>query len=181
MDIARASIERRVVVLFVCALLVIGGVQAYFSIGKLEDPTFTIKTAFVTVIYPGATVTEVEREAVSRIEDAVQSMSEVKTIRTRCTEGVGIVYVDIKDKYTSENVPQVWNVLRQKITDTQSNLPAGCSVTVNNDYGDVYGQFYALTGDGYTMRELWEYAEFPYPPLFRACLSRVRRSTDIRS
>ena len=160
MDIARVSIERRVVVLFICALLVIGGVQAYFSIGKLEDPTFTIKTAFITVVYPGATVTEVEREAVSRIEDAVQSMSEVKTIRSRCTEGSGVVYVDIKDKYTSENLPQVWNVLRQKITDMQSSLPSGCSVTVNNDYGDVYGQFYALTGDGYTMRELWEYAEF---------------------
>ena len=160
MDIARASIERRVVVLFLCALVAIGGVQAYSSIGKLEDPTFTIKTAFITVSYPGATVREVEGEAVSRIEDAVQSMSEVKTIRSRCMEGAGVVYVDIKDKYTSENLPQVWNVLRQKITDIQAGLPAGCTVTVNNDYGDVYGQFYALTGDGYTMRELYDYADF---------------------
>lgn len=160
MDIARASIERRIVVLFICALLVVGGVQAYIDIGKLEDPTFTIKTALVTVSYPGATVREVEGEAVSRIEDAVQSMSEVKTIRSLCTEGAGTVYVDIKDQYTSENLPQVWNVLRQKITDIQSSLPTGCTVAVNNDYGDVFGQFYALTGDGYTMHELWEYAEF---------------------
>ena len=160
MDIARASIERRIVVLFICALLVVGGVQAYIEIGKLEDPTFTIKTALVTVSYPGATVREVEGEAVSRIEDAVQSMSEVKTIRSLCTEGAGTVYVDIKDQYTSENLPQVWNVLRQKIADIQSSLPTGCTVAVNNDYGDVFGQFYALTGDGYTMHELWEYAEF---------------------
>ena len=160
MDIARSSIERRVVVLFLCALMAFGGIAAYFAIGKLEDPTFTIKTAVISVVYPGATVTEVETEAASRIEDAVQAMGEIKKIRTRCTEGVAVVYIDIKDEYQTDDLPQVWNVLRQKVNDAVPNLPSGCSVAINNDYGDVYGQFYALTGDGYTMRELWEYADY---------------------
>ncbi|MBQ6002202.1 MAG: efflux RND transporter permease subunit, partial [Synergistaceae bacterium] len=158
MDIARASIKRSTVVLFICVLIALGGVSAYYSIGKLEDPNFTIKTAVVSVIYPGSTVYEVEEEAASRIEDAVQAMGEVKKIRTRCTPGVAVIYVDIKDQYTSNELPQVWNVLRQKVYDAQSNLPSGCSIAINNDYGDVFGQYYALTGDGFTMRELWQYA-----------------------
>ena len=158
MDIARASIKRSTVVLFVCLLIALGGVSAYYSIGKLEDPSFTIKTAVISVIYPGSTAYEVEEEAASRIEDAIQAMGEVKKIRTRCMPGVAVIYVDIKDEYTSEQLPQVWNVLRQKVHDAESNLPAGCSVAINNDYGDVFGQYYALTGDGFTMRELWEYA-----------------------
>ncbi|MCR5346413.1 MAG: efflux RND transporter permease subunit, partial [Fretibacterium sp.] len=159
MDIARSSIKRRLVVLFICAMMAVGGIAAYFTIGKLEDPAFTIKTAVISIIYPGSTTYEVEREAASRMEDAVQSMGEIKHLRTRCTPGVAVLYVDIKDEYTAVELPQIWNVLRQKIYDVEASLPAGCSVVINNDFGDVFGQYYALTGDGFTMRELWEYAD----------------------
>ncbi|MCR4819360.1 MAG: efflux RND transporter permease subunit [Fretibacterium sp.] len=159
MDIARASIKRRLVVLFICALMAVGGIAAYFTIGKLEDPAFTIKTAVISIAYPGSTTYEVEREAASRMEDAVQAMGEIKHIRTRCTPGVAVLYVDIKDEYTAADLPQIWNVLRQKVYDVEASLPSGCSVFINNDFGDVFGQYYALTGDGFTMRELWEYAD----------------------
>ncbi|MBR1418090.1 MAG: efflux RND transporter permease subunit, partial [Synergistaceae bacterium] len=149
MDIARASIKRSVVVLFICVLIAIGGITAYNSIGKLEDPAFTIKTAVVTIIYPGSTVYEAEQEAASRMEDAIQAMGEIKKIRTRCSPGAAVIYVDIKDNYTAQDLPQIWNVLRQKVNDAAGNLPAGCSVVINNDFGDVFGQYYALTGDGY--------------------------------
>ena len=160
MDIARASIKRTVVVLFICLLIAIGGVSAYFSIGKLEDPAFTIKTAVVSIIYPGSTVYEAEQEAASRMEDAIQAMGEIKNIRTRCTPGAVTIYVDIKDTYTAADLPQIWNSLRQKVNDALVNLPSGCTVVINNDFGDVFGQYYALTGDGYTMRELYDYADF---------------------
>ena len=160
MKIARASIERRLVVLFLCLLVAVAGVFAYFRIGKLEDPTFTIKTAVVTAVYPGATAYEVESEVASRIEDAVQAMGEIKHIRSHCMPGMAIIYVDIKDKYTSAYLPQIWDVLRQKLADVQPYMPAGCTVMINNDFGDVYGQYYALIGDGYTMKELWDYAVF---------------------
>ena len=160
MSIARASIKRRAVVLFLCALIALTGVAAYFQIGKLEDPTFTIKTAVVTAVYPGSTASEVEREVTSRIEDAVQAMGEVKKIRSHCMPGLAIIYVDIKDKYTSAELPQVWNVLRQKIYDVQPYMPQGTTILIDNDFGDVYGQYYALVGDGYTMKELWDYADF---------------------
>ena len=160
MDIARASIKRKTVVLFVCALIAVAGVMAYFKLGKLEDPEFTIKTAVVTVAYPGSTAYEVEKEVTSRVEDAVQAMGEVKRIRSRSTPGLAIIYVDIKDVYTARDLPQIWNVLRQKIYDVQIKMPPGTTTMINNDFGDVYGQYYALVGDGYSMRELWDYADF---------------------
>ncbi len=160
MDIARASIKRSIVVLFICFLIACGGISAYFSIGKLEDPAFTIKTAVVSIVYPGSTAYEAEQEVASRMEDAIQVMGEIKRIRTRCTPGLAVIYVDIQDAYTAQDLPQIWNVLRQKVNDALVSLPSGCTVIINNDFGDVFGQYYALTGDGYTMRELWEYADF---------------------
>ncbi len=130
MDIARASIKRRLVVLFICAMIALGGVSAYFTIGKLEDPSFTIKTAVISIVYPGSTTYEAEREAASRMEDAVQAMGEIKRLRTRCVPGVAVLYVDIKDEYTAADLPQIWNVLRQKVHDAESNLPNGCTVSI---------------------------------------------------
>ena len=160
MDIARASIKRYKIILFLCLLTLIGGVGAYFEIGKLEDPSFTIKTAVVSVIYPGASAYEVEQEVTSRIEDAVQTMGEIKHIRSRSVPGMATIYVDIKDEYTSKELPQIWDVLRQKVNDAQVYMPTGTTTIINNDFGDVFGQYYALVGDGYTMKELYDYADF---------------------
>ena len=160
MDIARESIKRFRVVIFLCLMTLIGGVMAYFEIGKLEDPSFTIKTAVVSALYPGASAYEVEQEVTARIEDAIQAMGEVKHIRSRSTPGMAIIYVDIKDKYTSKELPQVWDKLRQKVNDAQVYMPSGTTIIINNDFGEVYGQYYALVGDGYTMKELYDYADF---------------------
>ncbi|MBQ7220421.1 MAG: efflux RND transporter permease subunit [Synergistaceae bacterium] len=160
MDIARASIQRYRVVLFICLLTLVGGVMAYFEIGKLEDPSFTIKTAVVSAVYPGASAYEVEQEVTARLEDAIQAMGEVDIIRSRSTPGLAVIYVDIKDEYSSAELPQVWDKLRQKVNDEQVYMPSGVTVLVNNDFGEVYGQYYALVGDGYTMKELYDYADF---------------------
>ena len=160
MDIARASIKRFRIVIFLCLMTLIGGVMAYFEIGKLEDPSFTIKTAVVSAVYPGASAYEVEQEVTARIEDAIQAMGEIKHIRSRSTPGLAIIYVDIKDEYTSKELPQVWDKLRQKVNDAQVYMPSGTTIIINNDFGEVYGQYYALVGDGYTMKELYDYADF---------------------
>ena len=96
MNIARASVKRTTVVLFLCVLILVAGLMAYVEMGKLEDPAFTIKTAVVTTQYQGATALEVETEVTSRIEDAIQAMGEIKELRSRSTDGLSIIYVDIK-------------------------------------------------------------------------------------
>lgn len=160
MDIARASIKRYRIVIFICLLTLIGGVMAYFEIGKLEDPSFTIKTAVVSAVYPGSSAYEVEQEVTARLEDAIQAMGEIKHIRSRSTPGLAIIYVDIKDEYTSKELPQIWDKLRQKVNDAAVYMPSGVTTIINNDFGEVYGQYYALIGDGYTMKELYDYADF---------------------
>ena len=160
MDIAKASIRRAKVILFICVLITFGGISAYHEIGKLEDPAFTIKTAVITALYPGSSAYESEYEVTNRLEDAVQAMGEVKHIRSRSTAGASVIYVDIKDQYTSKELPQIWDKLRQKVNDSLVSMPAGTTVMINNDYGDVYGQYYALVGDGYSMKEVYDYADF---------------------
>lgn len=160
MNIAEMCLKKKVVVLYMAVVLSIAGVVSYFKLGKLEDPDFTIKTAVVSTAYPGANSREVEQEVTDKIEEAIQKMGEVKRVSSLSRAGVSIIYVDIKDAYVAKELPQIWDVLRRKVNDIQGSLPPGVMPSVvNDDYGDVYGQFFALLGDGYSYRELKEHAD----------------------
>ena len=154
------ALQKRTV-FFVITFLLIGlGVFSYCHLGRLQNPSFTIKTALVVTPYPGASPAEVEEEVTDRIEEAIQSMGQVKEIYSTSEEGSSVVYVDIKDKYDSSKLPQIWDELRRKVGDIQGTLPPGAGPSsVNDDFGDVYGLFFALTGDGYSYAQLKDYAE----------------------
>lgn len=161
MNLADFSIKKSTITWFLSFLVVIGGFWAYGRLGKLEDPAFTIKTAAISTPYPGASPREVEEEVTSLIESAAQKLGQTDKVRSLSKEGLSIVYVDIKDTYTARDLPQIWDELRRKITDVQSRLPPGAGPSmVNDDYGDVFGVYFALTGDGYTFRELEDHADF---------------------
>ncbi|WP_372846625.1 efflux RND transporter permease subunit, partial [Pontiella sp.] len=141
-------------------MLIAAGLISYQKLGRLENPDFTIKTALIVTTYPGATPAEVEEEVTDPIEEAIQSMSQLKEVYSTSMEGVSIVYVDIQDVYKSTQLPQIWDELRKKISDMQGLLPPGAGPSVvNDDFGDVYGVFFALTGEDYSYAELKEYAE----------------------
>jgi multidrug efflux pump subunit AcrB len=140
-------------------LLVVAGGIAYWNMGRLEDPNFTIKTALVVTPYPGATPSEVEQEVTDVVEEAIQAMGQVKKIYSISQEGVSLVYVDMKDSYDGEALQQVWDELRRKVNDAAKRLPPGAGPSVvNDDFSDVYGVFFALTGEGYSPSQLREYA-----------------------
>ena len=161
MNCASFAIGKKTITWFLTFLLVFGGFFAFAGLGKLEDPYFTIKTAVVTTPYPGASPREVEEEVTALLESAAQKLGQVDKVRSLSREGVSIVYVDIKDRYTAKDLPQIWDELRRKISDSQRELPPGSGPSiVNDDYGDVFGLYYALTGKGYTMRELEDHADF---------------------
>lgn len=161
MNIAEYSIRKKNVTWFIVVIVAILGIFAYGKLGKLEDPAFTIKTAVVTTTYPGATPREVEEEVTEVIERAAQQMGQIDKVRSLSQEGVSIVYVDIKDIYTAKDLPQIWDELRRKINDVQRQLPPGAGPSlINDDYGDVYGVYFALTGEGYTYKELEDFADF---------------------
>lgn len=141
-------------------VLTMAGVSSYFKLGQLEDPNFTIKTALLLTYYPGATPLEVEQEVSDVLEEAVQAMGQIKEIESTSMEGLSYIEVDIKDSYKSYELPQIWDELRRKVRDCQGELPPGAGPTmVQDDFGDVYGVFFALTGKGYTYAELKDYAD----------------------
>jgi len=161
MNLAEISIRKSTVTWFLTILIALGGMWAYNGLGKLEDPSFTIKTAVIATPYPGASSLEVENEVTALIESAAQKLGQTDKVRSLSKDGLSLVYVDIKPAYTARDLPQIWDELRRKVTDAQPSLPPGAGPSrVNDDYGDVFGVYYALTGDGYTFRELEDHADF---------------------
>jgi len=154
------ALRKRTLMIVFTILMVAAGVIAYEHLGRLEDPTFTIKTAVVATNYPGASPAEVEEEVTDVIEEAIQKMGQVKDIYSTSQEGYSFVYVDMKDTFKSAELPQIWDELRHKVSDVQGQLPPGAGPSVvNDDFGDVYGIFFALTGEGMTNAELKDYAD----------------------
>ena len=160
MLLPRLATEKRVVTYAALLLVMVAGIASFFSLGQLEDPQFTIKTAVVTTHYPGASPAEVELEVTDVIERAVQEMPELDYVRSLNRAGVSNVIVEIKPSYWSDALPQVWDVLRKKVKDIEHLLPPGASTPiVSDDFGDVYGFVIAVTGDGFSLLELDDYAE----------------------
>ena len=160
MNFAALSLRNRVTTLVLTTVLFLGGIQSYEQLSRLEDPEFTIKEALVITQYPGASPREVEQEVTEKIERAVQQMGQIKEVESRSEVGLSTITVRIKDKYGREKLPQVWDELRRKVGDMQHQLPPGAGPSlVNDDYGDVFGVFIALYGNGYTLAELKDVAK----------------------
>ncbi len=160
MNIAEYSVTSKVTIWLLVILFVAGGLSALQNISRLEDPEFTIKEAKVYTTYPGATPQEVEREVTYHIENAVQELAQLKRVKSISKAGFSEVSIEIKNHFRKDDFPQIWDELRRKINDVQSKLPPGAKPSVVfDDFGDVYGLFYALTGDGYSYRELKDFAD----------------------
>lgn len=160
MNICEVCFKKKTIAFVVAAVLLAAGVRSYFSLGRLEDPEFTIRCAQVITFYPGATAQEVAERVSDPLEAAVQGLGRVKHVTSTSYPGRSILSVELDDRCTSAELPQMWDELRRKVGDYASSLPDGCSVPlVYDDYGDVYGVFYAISGDGYTPAELLDYAK----------------------
>lgn len=156
------SLKNSRVVFVAMAFALIGGFVAYRELGRLEDPEFTIKEALIITPYPGASAEEVALEVSNPIESACQQMGQLLRVESESTRGRSVVKAVIKDRYDRHRIPQVWDELRRKISDVQQQLPPavrGTTVVVD-DFGDVYGIFLAITGDGFSYPQLRRYAEF---------------------
>ncbi len=156
------SVKNNRMVLVAMALAIIGGVAAYLNIGRLEDPEFTIKQALIITPCPGASADEVAQEVTNPIEIACQQLGQLDRVESESSRGRSVVTVTIKDRYDRARMPQVWDELRRKVADVQFQLPPavrGQSMVVD-DFGDVYGIFFAVTGNGFALPELRRYVEF---------------------
>ncbi len=161
MNIAELSIKKSVITWVMTVLIVVAGWVSFNGLSRLEDPEFTIKQASVVTPYAGASAAEVEEEVTNVIEMACQELGQLWWLESRSSRGRSIVYVFIKDRYDKNLLPQVWDELRRKVGDAQRQLPPGAGPSVvNDDFGDVFGIYMALTGEGYSYKEIYDYAKF---------------------
>ncbi|QDF74057.1 MULTISPECIES: efflux RND transporter permease subunit [Shewanella] len=161
MNFAEYSITHKVVSWMFALLLLIGGSISFFSLGQLEFPEFTIKQALVVTAYPGASPQQVEEEVTLPLEDALQQLDGVKHITSINSAGLSQIEIEMNDNFDATELPQVWDEVRRKVGDITGTLPPGAMTpSVIDDFGDVYGILLNLTGDGYSERELQNYADF---------------------
>lgn len=157
MDLSGWALKNKPLIYFLIALLVAGGVLSSVKMSKLEDPQLQVKLAMVVATYPGASSYQVELELADPLEKAIMTMQDVDKVYTKCYNDYATIEVDLKLTVPEDMVKQDWLTLRNKVADTA--IPDGASVTVMDDFGDLYGMFYALTGDGLSYAELGDYAE----------------------
>jgi multidrug efflux pump subunit AcrB len=161
MDIARASIERPLYTWLIMLIALFGGIWGFLSLGRLEDPAFTIKQVVIATQYPGATAEQVALEVSEPLESAIQKMEEVKEITSINRPGHSLIEVEMKSTYDGSELPDIWTRLRARIRDASRGLPDGVSQPfVNDSFGDVFGLFYAVTAEGFSDAEKHELATF---------------------
>ncbi|EGQ8500174.1 efflux RND transporter permease subunit VmeI [Vibrio parahaemolyticus] len=159
--IAAYFIRNRVISWMVSLIFLIGGIAAFFGLGRLEDPAFTIKDAMVVTSYPGATPQQVEEEVTYPLEKAIQQLTYVDEVNSISSRGLSQITVTMKNNYGPDDLPQIWDELRRKVNDLKVTLPPGVNEPqVIDDFGDVYGILLAVTGDGYSYKELLDYVDY---------------------
>ena len=161
MGFAQLSIEKKVISWMFTLLLLIGGSVSYFDLGQLEDPEFTLKKAMVITLYPGASPQQVEEEVTFPIENAIQQLPYVDYVTSISSNGKSQITVEMKSSYRKQELRQIWDEMRRKINDLSPSLPSGVYPSnVIDDFADVYGVMFAVTGDGYSYDELKDYVDY---------------------
>ena len=160
MDISKWAFGNRNLIYFFIAVLVAGGILSCYQMSKLEDPEVKVKLAMVVTTYPGASAHQVELEVTDVLEKSIRTMGDIDNIESYSYNDLSLIQVELLSTVNDEKVEQHWDILRRKVNDAKASLPSGAtSPLVKDDFGNVFGMFYALTGDGMDERELSDYAE----------------------
>ena len=160
MKLVKYFLSKKPVTILLLVLVLAGGLLAYVKMGKLEDAPFTIKQALVLTPYPGASPSEVQSQVTDVLEESIQALGELYYLKTENRAGLSKITVYVKKEIRADEMQQLWDKLRRKVSDVQSKLPEGAGPSVvNDDFGDVLGVFYGLTGSGHSYRELEDEAK----------------------
>lgn len=161
MDLARFALEKRLISAVMTVLILYAGYFAYTALPRFEDPEFVIRQAQIITPYPGASAREVAEEVTEVIENTLQQLQGVDEVRSVSSPGLSTVTVEFTIASTPDypELNQKFTQMRAKILDAQADLPPNALASqVYDDYGDVYAQYYAITGQGFTISDLHDYA-----------------------
>jgi multidrug efflux pump len=155
------ALRHRSLVLYAVLVTAIAGAWSYTRLGQSEDPPFTFKAMVVSTQWPGATAEEVERQVTDRIERKLQELSHrLEFTRSYSKPGESFVFVMMSDSAPAAVVPDTWYQVRKKVGDIRHQLPEGVrGPFFNDEFGDTFGNIYALTADGFSYAELKDWAD----------------------
>lgn len=159
-NLSEWALKHRSMVAYLVVVLMVGGVTAYFRLGRAEDPDFTFKVMVVRTLWPGATAREVEQQVTERIEKRLQDVPWADVVRSNSKAGESQVFITLKDYTPRKEVPDAWYQVRKKIGDIRHTFPAGIQGPFFNDeFGDTFVTLFALTGDGFDLGQLRQAAD----------------------
>jgi multidrug efflux pump len=159
-NLSEWALAHRSLVLYAMVVLALFGIVSYTKLGQSEDPPFTFKVMVIRTGWPGATARQVEEQITDKIEKKLQEAPNVDVIQSYSKPGESFVFFRMKDSAPTSAVPDTWYQVRKKIGDIRSTLPAGITgPAFNDEFGDVFGNIYALTGEGFSYADLKKYAD----------------------
>lgn len=154
------ALRHRSLVWYFMLVASLAGLLSYFNLGRAEDPDFTIKTMIIQARWPGSTVEDMTAQVTDRIEKKLEELDSFDYAKSLNTPGMTTIFVNLKDTTQAKDIPATWVKVRNMIGDIKDQFPDGViGPTFNDSFGDVYGNIYALTADGYSQRQLRDYAE----------------------
>ena len=158
-SVARIAVEQPLYTWLLVLACIVGGLVGIDTVGRLEDPAFPIKRVLVVTTYEGASATEVELEVTDVVEAALQELPYLEEITSKSLNGRSEVFVELREEFGSDDVPQIFDELRRRVSEAQTRLPPGAGVPlVEDDFGDVFGLMYAVAAPGYTPAEIKDMA-----------------------
>src|SRR5262245_21223610 len=159
-NLSEWALKHRPLVLYLILACAAMGFLSYEKLGQSEDPPFTFRIMVIKTLWPGASAREVEQQVTDRIERKLQEVAHVDWVRSYSKPGESLVMFAFGDSAPLALVPEAWYQVRKKIGDIRNTLPAGIQGPFFNDeFGDVYTNIYALTGDGFGYAAMKEFAD----------------------
>ncbi len=154
------ALSHQTLVLYLMLVLTISGLLTFTKLGQSEDPPFTFKVMLVHATWPGASAQEVEQQITDKLEKKLQEVPHLDYTSSFSRPGESMIFIFIKDDTDSKDMPEIWYQVRKKLSDIRYTLPQNIeSLTFNDEFSDVYGSMYALTGDGFDYAALKKQAE----------------------
>lgn len=159
-NLSEVALKHRVLVWYFIILVAIAGVFSYMKLGRMEDPTYTVRTMVVSVAWPGASAQQMQEQVTDKIEKKLQDTPNLDYIKSYSRPGQSVIYVNLTDQAPRDSIRSTWLEVRNLTEDMKKDLPSGVYGPYYNDrFDDVYGSVYAITGDGYSYEELRQKAE----------------------
>ncbi len=159
-NISEWGLQHQSLVLYFLVALTVIGLYSYTRLGQSEDPPFTFKVMVVRAEWPGATAREMAEQVTDKIEKKLQEIPEIDVARSYSKPGESMVFFVARDSVHSQLTPALWYQVRKKVGDIQGSLPTGVrGPYFNDEFGDTYGNLFALVGDGVAPGELKRHAD----------------------